>query len=164
MLADMVGWRWYEYHRSNHFLVTDQDRSFLAQCPLTVCCAIFIALTLPKNLAREETPQQESKQGLAAVREIDFSGILTFMVAVTAFILFIDLGGDRLPWAHPLTISLAVVCIVATLAFIMIERSWATNPLIPLSLLKLKAGGGFCIIQFLILFGIFAVRHPHLEK
>ncbi|GME35401.1 Major facilitator superfamily [Neofusicoccum parvum] len=141
MLSDIVGWRW----------------SFLAQCPLSLCCAVFIAFTLPTNLTGAETPEQERKEGLEAVRQIDFSGIFAFIVAVSTFILFIDLGGDRLPWTHPFAISLAVICAFSAIAFVIIERFWAANPLTPLSMLSLKAGGGFCIIQVLVFLGRFAI-------
>ncbi|GME30695.1 Major facilitator superfamily [Neofusicoccum parvum] len=104
-----------------------------------------------------ETPEQERKEGLEAVRQIDFSGIFAFIVAVSTFILFIDLGGDRLPWTHPFAISLAVICAFSAIAFVIIERFWAANPLTPLSMLSLKAGGGFCIIQVLVFLGRFAI-------
>ncbi|EKG18667.1 Major facilitator superfamily [Macrophomina phaseolina MS6] len=141
MLSDIMGWRW----------------SFLSQCPVSVCCAIFISLTLPTNLSpNTEAPEQERKEGLAAVRQIDFSGIFAFILAVSTFILLIDLGGDRLPWTHPLTISLGIACVSSTAVFLIIEKFWAANPLTPLSLLRLKAGGGFCVIQVLVFLGRFA--------
>lgn len=132
---------------------------------MTVFCAIFIAFTLPKNLTHNEAPEQDRKDGLEAVRHIDFPGIFAFIIAVSTFILIIDLGGDKLSWTHPVTIGLGIACLASAAAFVAIEKFWVPNPLTPLSLLRLKAGGGLCIIQVLAFLGRFAVRRIfHLLK
>ncbi|OJD30429.1 mfs transporter [Diplodia corticola] len=136
-LSDLIGWRW----------------SFLSQCPVSIVCALLIAFSLPSDLAQSERPGQERKSGFEAIRQIDFAGVLTFIVAVSAFVIFIDLGGDRLAWTHPAMIGLAAIFVSFSITFVLVEKFWATNPLTPLSLLMPTSGGGFCTIQIFVFLG-----------
>ncbi|OMP88520.1 putative MFS-type transporter, partial [Diplodia seriata] len=140
-LSDVIGWRW----------------SFLSQCPVSLCCALLIAFSLPADLSNNDVPDQERKSGFEAIRQIDFAGIFSFIVAVSTFVLFVDLGGDRLAWTHPGIISLAAICVSFIITFVLVERFWATNPLTPLSLLKPTSGGGFCAIQIFVFVARFAM-------
>jgi MFS family permease len=117
-LADTVGWRW----------------SFLGQAPMAGIAIALIAITLPAHTAR--VPKNEPKK--SNLSRIDFLGAFFMALTILSFLFPLELGGNRLPWHHPLILSLfGGACLFGAL-FVVIEDKWAGEPIIPLLLFRQK--------------------------
>lgn len=126
-LADTVGWRW----------------SFLGQAPLAGIAVVLIVITLPKHTARE--PELEPKRSNLA--RIDFLGALFMALTILSFLFPLEIGGSRVPWHHPIVLSLfGGACLFGAL-FIVVEDKWAKEPIIPLLLFRHKE----LVLSFLIM-------------
>jgi hypothetical protein len=55
--------------------------------------------------------------------------------SITAFLLFLDLGGKTFPWNSPATFVLGGTSIALCASFALVERFWASEPVFPLHLL-----------------------------
>ena len=77
-----------------------------------------------------------------------------------AFLVLLDLGVRIGTTKHPLVISSAVGFVVFGVAFILIEAYWATQPIIPLSLIKKRAVGFQYLVQILNMSAQFSVSPP----
>lgn len=71
--------------------------------------------------------------GRRTQHKIDWAGAATLSVALASLTLFTSLGGRSFAWDSAASVALAGLALVATVAFIMVERR-ATEPLIPLAL------------------------------
>lgn len=94
----------------------------------------FSAWATPEPLG----PSLARVQGIsvaAGLASFDFLGALSLSSTVTGLILGINLGGNLLPWTHPVVISSLVVCVLAGVALVSVERR-ALRPLLPLRLLS----------------------------
>ena len=69
---------------------------------------------------------------------VDYLGVILLSAATTCLILLTDWGGKQYAWTSPTIIGLAVVVVVAVIAFIAVEKR-AEQPIIPLTLFKNKA-------------------------
>ncbi|KAI9791588.1 MAG: hypothetical protein M1816_003674 [Peltula sp. TS41687] len=134
-LADTVGWKW----------------SFLGQAPIALLCLFLTAWQLPS-----ESPKPGKAHGdgphsvISKLRDMDFLGIAIFTAATVNFLVVLNLGGEKLPWDHPVIISLVISCLVLFTAFLYTERFLANRPLIPLWLLKVNGVGLLCLVQVLV--------------
>lgn len=81
---------------------------------------------------------------------MDFLGTAIFTAATVTFLMVLNLGGEKLPWDHPIIISLIILCLVLGTAFILTEKFQAQRPLIPLWLLRTNGVGISCLAQVLI--------------
>ncbi|KAJ4164652.1 hypothetical protein LMH87_006315 [Akanthomyces muscarius] len=114
-LAETVGWRW----------------EFGIQVPLLVLIfgASFVAI--PDDIGIRGKP---AKTALQALREFDLKGSGLLTASTTAFILGLNLGGNILPWSHPIVIASIAVFAVAFPTFLWVE-SRAAKPIMPLHLI-----------------------------
>jgi MFS family permease len=117
-LADTVGWRW----------------SFLGQAPLAGIAIVLIAITLPSHAARANKVEPK-KNNLA---RIDFLGALFMALTILSFLFPLEIGGNRLPWHHPLILGLFGGACLFAAVFVTIEDKWAREPIIPLLLFRHK--------------------------
>ncbi len=105
--TESVGWRW----------------AFWFNLPLGVlaigCAAALLRLPRPR-----ESPVT-----------IDTWGILTMALAVTSVVLLASWAGVQYAWTSPVIVGLAGCFLVATAAFVLVERR-AAEPLIPLRLFR----------------------------
>lgn len=69
------------------------------------------------------------------LHRIDFLGSVTLAAAITSFLLGIDMGGDKLPWDHPVIWILFGSSFLSGLLFLLIEAYVAHEPILPLGLL-----------------------------
>lgn len=81
---------------------------------------------------------------------MDFLGIAIFASATINLLVVLNLGGEKLPWDHPIIISLIISCLMFGTAFIFAEKFLAKRPLIPLWLLRTNGVGVSCLVQVLI--------------
>ena len=51
------------------------------------------------------------------------------------FLIALDLGGQKLPWNHPIIWMLFISSAVLGILFLLVEAYWAKDPIFPLSLL-----------------------------
>ncbi|KAI8671380.1 MFS domain-containing protein [Fusarium keratoplasticum] len=107
LLADSVGWRW----------------SFLGQVPL--CFVAFIAVYFVLDL-----PPVSHDHWLTKVRQIDFLGAFTLVIAVVALLAGLD-SGSNLGWSHIITIIALSLAPVFFGLFLFVEMKVAPNPFAP---------------------------------
>ncbi|KAI1028197.1 hypothetical protein LB504_012477 [Fusarium proliferatum] len=125
-LADTIGWRW----------------SFLGQSPIFAVSMIIAAILLPS------TTQTEGAT-LERIKRIDALGALLLGGAVLAFMVPLEIGGQKIPWTHPLVPTLAAAGVILSVAFVFVESRWAKEPIFPLRLLR----SGDVAKTYLIAFG-----------
>lgn len=115
-LADTVGWRW----------------SFLGQVPLAGIAMILIAITLPPS-HHQELGDADKGDKLART---DFLGSILMTLSILCLLFPLQIGGDWLAWNSPIVIGLFIGAIVCAVGFAFVERFWAKEPILPLSLLR----------------------------
>ncbi|KAI9692323.1 MAG: hypothetical protein M1822_006554 [Bathelium mastoideum] len=121
-LADTIGWRW----------------SFVGQAPLISVAIILSLVLVPASQPNlDANDNQGSKRSRLA--RIDFLGALFLALTVLAFLVPLGLGGEKVPWSHPLVISCFGLCLVFGCLFVVTEKYWATEPIFPLHLLRKRA-------------------------
>ncbi|KAH6677952.1 multidrug resistance protein fnx1 [Plectosphaerella plurivora] len=114
-MADYLGWRW----------------EFGVQVlPLLLCCvAAFLAI--PNDLGLVDKRQTL----MEALRIFDFRGSILLTTTLTFMVLGLNLGGNVLPWSHPLVVTSLCICTVGFPTFIY-SQSLAARPIMPLRLLR----------------------------
>ena len=66
---------------------------------------------------------------------VDFPGTVTLAVTITSFLIALDIGGQKVPWTHPLVWILFSSSAVFGICFLFVERYVAREPIFPLHLL-----------------------------
>ncbi|EGR52805.1 uncharacterized protein TRIREDRAFT_53475 [Trichoderma reesei QM6a] len=107
LFADSLGWRW----------------SFMIQAPL--CLIAWVSVYFILDL---ETPSKD--HWVAKVRQIDFLGALTLILAVICLLMGLD-SGPNLGWSNRITIvSLSLTPVLFAL-FLLVEMRIAKHPFAP---------------------------------
>ncbi|KAK9375762.1 major facilitator superfamily domain-containing protein [Lipomyces chichibuensis] len=132
-----IGWRW----------------AFWLQVPLIVVStfAILFVLDLPAKdhyLSDDEAVEGETELAREErlLARVDFAGAGTLVLSLVVFMFAVSVGGNQVPWSHPLVlISLAISAGLLVL-YIYIELRVAREPIIPVQLLKDRTifGAAFC--------------------
>lgn len=130
-------------------------------------CCFLTAWRSPSKSSSIKTLESHLHDGstnTSSIQDLDFLGTGLFVITMTNFLLVFNLGGQRLPWTHPIIVSLAAGCGLSGVAFVLTEAFWAKRPLIPLSFMKTKGVGLFCLVQIFLMGGRYAVSilHYHL--
>ena len=115
---------------------------FYVNLPLGVLALAVLAATLPARAERVR-------------RAIDYAGAALLAVALSAIILFSDLGGTAYAWTSPTMLGLIATAALALVAFVIVERR-AAEPVLPLRLFGNRAfsvGAGVGLIVGFALFG-----------
>ncbi|KAH7162580.1 major facilitator superfamily domain-containing protein [Dactylonectria estremocensis] len=107
LLADSIGWRW----------------SFLGQVPL--CFVAFSAVYLVLDL-----PPVSHDHWLVRMRQIDFLGAFTLVIAVIALLVGLD-SGSNLGWTHVITLVTLSSAPALFALFVFVEVAIAANPFAP---------------------------------
>lgn len=76
-----------------------------------------------------------SPNGARAAHQIDWAGAAALTLALGSLTLVTSLGGRSIGWASPEAVGLIGLCVLATAAFIAIERR-AAEPILPMSLFR----------------------------
>ena len=95
---------------------------FYINLPFGALAMVVIAATLPRRPERVQ-------------HTVDYAGAALLALALSAIVLFTDLGGVSYPWDSPPMIALGATSALALLAFIAVERR-ATEPVLPLRLFR----------------------------
>ena len=93
---------------------------FYINLPFGVLAMVVIAATLPRSPERVR-------------HAVDYAGAALLAVALSAIVLFTDLGGVTLPWSSPAMIALVATAVLALVLFVAVERR-AAEPVLPLRL------------------------------
>lgn len=133
-----IGWRW----------------AFWINIPLAI-------ISIAAAWAFLKIPKREMPEGT----KLDVAGMVTMAIAVTSIVLVTSWGGTEYDWSSPTILGLIALAIVASLAFIEVERR-AVEPIVPLHLFKNKnfnlatAAGLFIAIA---MFGAVAYLPTYLQ-
>jgi EmrB/QacA subfamily drug resistance transporter len=108
--------------------------------------AIAVAVTLfAAHESRDET----------ATREVDFPGIGTLTVGLTALVLAL-VEGNAWGWGSAAIIALLAVAVLGLVAFVLIERR-SRAPIVDFDFFRSRSFVGANVVAFAISFGMFAV-------
>ncbi|WP_377271699.1 MDR family MFS transporter [Peterkaempfera sp. SMS 1(5)a] len=125
-ITDHLTWRW----------------AFYVNLPLGIAALLVCWFTLAK-LSR----------GTGKVR-IDWTGTALLTVWITALVLITSWGGNEYDWASAMIIGLAVVTVVAFVAFVIVERR-AAEPIMPLSVFANRNFSLAGALSFIVGFALF---------
>ncbi|KAI9754164.1 MAG: hypothetical protein M4579_004832 [Chaenotheca gracillima] len=117
MLCDLIGWRW----------------TFGIQVPLILTCLVAATLTTPRDLG-PMLYKTSKRSTWETVRSFDFKGSICLTSSATCLILGLNLGGNILPWLHPLVILSLITFAVTAVCLVFVERK-AEKPVLPMDLL-----------------------------
>ena len=114
---------------------------FYINLPLGLLALVVLAITLPAQSRRVR-------------HAIDYAGAGLLASALSAIVLVADLGGTTYAWDSPVIVSLGVMAVVATAAFIIVERR-AAEPVLPLRLFANRAFWVASLVGFVVGFALF---------
>ena len=80
-------------------------------------------------------PKDVKGPSKSTFRRIDFLGSISLASTIVGFLLVLDLGGQKLPWSHPVIWIVFASSAVVGLLFLAIEGYVAKEPIFPLRLL-----------------------------
>jgi MFS family permease len=117
-IVDSIGWRW----------------CFLLQVPVSLFALImgYIVLKFPSR--HPESSSGRQAQGIW--HQIDVLGACLLILALSAQLVGLSLGGNILPWTHIWVILPLVSSVVLLAAFVAVEAKTTAAPLIPLKMLR----------------------------
>jgi EmrB/QacA subfamily drug resistance transporter len=118
---------------------------FYINLPVGIAAFALVQIFLPADLS----PRAERAR-------IDWAGAATITVAISALLLMVEWGGNTMPWASPTIIGLGLLCVVALIAFVFVERH-APEPLFPIDLLKRQTILLANLVSFFAGFAMFAL-------
>jgi EmrB/QacA subfamily drug resistance transporter len=127
-LVDSLSWRWI----------------FYVNLPVGIAAFVVIQLVFRTRPAR-------------AFHSIDYLGAALIAGALASFILVASLGGTTYPWGSPQIIVLAVAAVTLLGWFIANERR-VKEPIIPLSLFRIRTFVVTSIVGFTISIGFFGAQ------
>lgn len=148
-LADTLGWRMEFFIQVCLPLLVTQihANTNLHQVPSIAICLAVAWLAVPTDLG----PQLMKKDNIGiwdTIRAFDLAGSLLLTSSVTFLIVGINLGGNVLPWSHPVIISALLLSVIAVALFIRVEKR-ADKPIIPLKVLFSRPRGNLVFGNFL---------------
>ncbi|KAK1989610.1 MFS general substrate transporter [Colletotrichum falcatum] len=114
-MADHLGWRWV----------------FFCQVPPLIVCCFIAVIAVPSDLGLSG----KRETFVEALRAFDFKGSVLLTTSVTFFVLGLNLGGNILPWSHPLVVASLVIFSVCFPVFLFVE-SYVSRPIMPLYLVR----------------------------
>jgi ABC-type transport system involved in cytochrome c biogenesis permease subunit len=109
-------------------------RSFLGQAPIVGFALILCAICLPASTPSHISPTDgSSRTAWQRLRRIDFRGAAIFGAMILAFLVPTELGGDHLPWSHPIIAAMFASSITLLFIFVAAEKR-TQEPIIPLEI------------------------------
>ncbi|KAJ5273675.1 hypothetical protein N7478_008800 [Penicillium angulare] len=115
-IVDTIGWRW----------------CFLVQVPVSLIVLVLGHFVL--RFPPKENIEGSEQKGLW--HQIDVSGSILLVLALSTQLIGLSLGGNELPWTSIWVILPLVASIVFLAGFITIEANTKAVPLIPLKMLR----------------------------
>ncbi|TDZ27330.1 putative transporter [Colletotrichum spinosum] len=118
-IADRIGWRW----------------CFLLQVPVSVAALLLGALVIKNPEGGFDLDTTDFK---AIWARVDVSGALLLVVAISIQLVGLSLGGNELPWGHPVVVGTLVGSVVLLALFLLVEAKTRAIPVVPLRMLRGK--------------------------
>jgi hypothetical protein len=106
-------------------------------------------------------PAVEKK--VATTARVDFIGAISLFIAIATPLFAINLGGNFLPWNHPVEIFLFCSTPFALAAFYYIESRLALFPIIPSAFIRMPRVIGVVACGFPVVFAYNQVLPTFLE-
>lgn len=72
---------------------------------------------------------------LSKAAHFDYGGTLLLILSMIGLVLALNLGGNDLPWSHPIIPVLFTLFVCGLTAFVIYEVNVASKPLVPMRLL-----------------------------
>ncbi|KAK8231695.1 major facilitator superfamily domain-containing protein [Phyllosticta capitalensis] len=129
-LCDAIGWRW----------------TFGVQVPAQAVVLLIAVIWLPGDLGPCLAAYSD-KRWWQHLRSFDIGGSLLLTCTVGALILALNLGGNVLPWTHPLIPASFAVSILAGFLLLRVETR-VPRPVLPLSMLFTAPRGPLVFSNF----------------
>lgn len=125
--------------------------------PIVLACLVIVKREIPSSLPLqdEEAPGKPATQ--SGTQAFDVPGLIAFLATIITFLVFLNMAGQKLPWTHPLVISIAVVCAISATLFFLLETVWSPSPLIPLAQIWESGVGPFCLGQVFLFVALVGV-------
>ncbi|HEX3332941.1 MAG TPA: MFS transporter [Acidimicrobiales bacterium] len=114
---------------------------FYINLPLGILALFVTGAVLPGHLRRVR-------------HSIDYAGTLLLAGSATSLIIFASLGGVSWPWVSAPSVLTAALGVLLAVAFVLVERV-ATEPVIPLSLFRVRVFTSASTIGFVMGFAMF---------
>ncbi|ROS31137.1 MFS transporter [Cellulomonas sp. PhB150] len=125
LFVDTIGWRWV----------------FYINLPIGVVALAVVSAVLPVTKARTSP-------------KIDYIGVTLLAVVATSIVLITSLGGSTWDWGGTQVIGLAVLGVLAAIAFVFVEAR-VPEPVLPLRLFKNRVFATTSIVGFVVGFAMF---------
>lgn len=91
---------------------------------------------VPTSLPGTPVPHPPSNIRARLLR-IDYLGSLTLVLAISTLLLGVSLKtSEELAWKDPKVVALLVASPILTTLFVCVERYWASEPVLPISMLQ----------------------------
>ena len=129
------GWRW----------------SFLIQVPL--CCVHFGVV-----LFKVKIPAGPGSM-IEKIKRIDALGAFTLVSSVTLLLVALSIGGNQREWSDPIVLGTLVAGLVGAVAFALVEKYVAREPLMPLSVLFRRTPGSVALMALFVSVAQFALLY-----
>jgi predicted MFS family arabinose efflux permease len=129
-LADALGWRW----------------EFGIQVPAIAFCFVIACFTTPTGLGPNFAKHDKSTLW-QTIKGFDLVGSFLLTSSVTFLVLALNLGGNILPWDHPIIISAFVLFVVLGGILVVVETH-AEKPVLPLYMLYNVPRGNLVMSNF----------------
>ncbi|KAJ5117960.1 hypothetical protein N7526_010983 [Penicillium atrosanguineum] len=115
-IVDTIGWRW----------------CFLLQVPVSLM-ALVLGYFVLKFPTKESDSSSQQTRGIW--HQIDVSGALLLVLALSSQLVGLSLGGNELSWTNGWVISSLVASVIFLAGFVAVEAKTTAAPLIPLKML-----------------------------
>ncbi|CAO3622055.1 unnamed protein product [Cunninghamella blakesleeana] len=128
-LTDTIGWRYCFYINLPFLLIS-----------------IYVSTWVLTNYNLEDKDQSQTTWD--RVKEIDYIGAILIVSAVLAIMIATSLGGNSRPWSDPLVVSCLVAFFILIIAFLVVQKKWAKNPLMPWYVVTDRTSLACCFSNF----------------
>jgi MFS family permease len=140
-IVDTIGWRW----------------CFLLQVPVSLF-ALGMGYVVLKFPARNTVSPDGPPKGIW--KQIDMLGAFLLILALSAQLVGLSLGGNILPWTDFWVIVPLVGSVIPLVAFVAVEATTTAVPLIPLKMLRGKLPVSTQIANVCVGMAAYAVSAP----
>jgi EmrB/QacA subfamily drug resistance transporter len=136
-ITDHTTWRWV----------------FYVNLPLGIIALLMLFFGLPTSIS----VRTNRYTGWAAVRRIDVVGALTAAGATVCLLLGLTWGGVTYPWDSAQVIGILAAAAALYITFIVNERFFAVEPILPLDLFKNQVFAAGALLSLTVGMALFAV-------
>ncbi|KAI9290915.1 MFS general substrate transporter [Neoconidiobolus thromboides FSU 785] len=115
VFVDYVNWRWI----------------FYINIPIVAVAVALIIFILPNHKTEDNIKD--------TLKRIDIFGTLTLVIGIILLVLGLNWGGKEYPWSSPQVIVCLILGLIVLALFVLIEKKYAIEPVIPSKMFTLNA-------------------------